>query len=88
MVAEAMEEYVLSSAEAAHKDIGEQAPMGFIALGEYFHDGNFYHSCNQKHPSFPSQNFLENTNWETADVHMSVAEEAIIKARDRFNYPL
>ena len=33
MVVEKMEEYALASAEAAYKNPGEQAPMGFMALG-------------------------------------------------------
>ena len=33
MVAETMEEYLLASVEAAYKNPGEQAPMGFMASG-------------------------------------------------------
>ena len=68
---------MLASAEAAYEDPGEHAPMVFMASGVVFHDGNTYHWWDQKHPPFPSQTFSENTNWETAAVHMSVAEEAI-----------
>ena len=32
-VAEMMEEYALSSAEAAYENPGQQAPMGFMELG-------------------------------------------------------
>ena len=35
MKAEAMEEYVLASAEAAYEDPGEQAPMGFLAASHW-----------------------------------------------------
>ena len=33
MLAETLEEYALASAEAADENPGEQAPMGFMALG-------------------------------------------------------
>ena len=33
MVGETMEEYSLSSAEAAYENPGEQAPMGFMSSG-------------------------------------------------------
>ena len=49
MVAEAMEEYALASAEAAYEDTMEQAPMGFMATGGGFHDGNVSHWWDQKH---------------------------------------
>ena len=39
-------------------------------------------------PSFPRQTCSENTNWETAAVQMSVAEEYIKKATGRFNRPM
>ena len=50
MVAEAMEEYALASAEAAYKDPWEQATMRFMAKGGGFNDGNVYHWWDQKHP--------------------------------------
>ena len=62
--------------------------MGFMASGGGFQDGNASHWWNQKHPSFPNQTCSENTNWETAAVHMSVAEEAIRKSTNRGNAPL
>ena len=83
-----MEEYALASAKAAYEDPGEQAPMGFMVTGGGFYGGNFSHWWYQKHSSFPSQNFSDNNNWETATVKISVAEEAIIKATCRFNTPL
>ena len=43
MVAEAMEEYALASAEAAYENPGKQAPMVFMEAGGRFHDGNAYH---------------------------------------------
>ena len=88
MVAEAMEEYELASAEAAYEDPGEQAQMGFMAAGGRFNDGNASHWWDQKHTSFPIHNSSENTNWETSVVHMSVTEEATRKAKNRFNAPL
>ena len=88
MVAEAMEEDSLASEEAVYEDPGEQAPMGFMAAGGGFHDGNVSHWWDQKDPSFSRQNFSDNTNWDTATVHMSVAEEAIRKSTGRFNAPL
>ena len=45
-----MEEYALASAEAAYEDPGEQAPMGFMATGVVFHDGNASHWWELKHP--------------------------------------
>ena len=50
MLAEDMEEYLLASEEAAHEDLGEQAPMGFMAAGGIFHDGNASHWWDQKTP--------------------------------------
>ena len=43
MVAEALKEYSLASAEAACEDPMEQAPMVFMASGVEFHDGNTSH---------------------------------------------
>ena len=88
MVAEEMEEYALASAEAAYEDPGEQTPLEFMASGEVFHDGNVSHWLDQKHPSFPSQAFLENTNCETSAIHMSVEEFLLIKATGRVNASL
>ena len=62
--------------------------MGFMAEGGEFHDGNVYHCWEKKHPSFPSYTFSEGTNWETAAVNMSVAEDAIRKSTVRVNAPL
>ena len=73
MVAEAMEEYVLDFAEASYEDTGEQAKMGFMASRRGFHDVNVSHWWYQKHSSFLIHNFSDNTNWETAVVHTSVA---------------
>ena len=88
MVAEEMEEYALASTEVAYEDTGEQATMGFMAEGGWFHDGNVSQWWDQKHPLFTSQTFSDNTNWETADMHMSVEEEAIRKVTGRVNAPL
>ena len=55
MVAEAMEEYVLASAESAYEDPGEQASMVFMEAGGGLHDLNASHWWDQKHPSFTSQ---------------------------------
>ena len=66
----------------------QQAPMGFMELGEEFHGGNASHWEDQKQPSFTSSNHLDNTNWESEFVCMSVAKEAIIKATGRANAPL
>ena len=44
MVAEAMEEYALAYEEEAYEDHPEeQEPMGFMATGGGFNDGNYYH---------------------------------------------
>ena len=50
MVAEVMEEYALDYSEAAYEDPWEQAPMGFMAAGGGFHDGNDYHLWDKKIP--------------------------------------
>ena len=62
--------------------------MGFLATGGGFNDGFFSRWWDKKHPSFPSQTCSDNTNWETAAVHMSVAEDAIRKSTDGVNSPL
>ena len=44
MVAEAMEEYALAYEEEAYEDHPEeQEPMGFMATGGGFNDGNYSH---------------------------------------------
>ena len=67
---------------------GGQASMGFMAAGGRFQDGKFSHFWDQKHSSFLSQNFSDNTNWETAAVHMNVVEGDIRKATGMVNAPL
>ena len=68
---------------------GGNDPMGLMAPGGKFYDGNAAHWCDQTPPpSFPRQTCSENTNWETAAVQMSVAEEYIKKATGRFNRPM
>ena len=42
-VAEAMEEYKLAYEEEAYEDPGEHVPMGLIAPGGRFYDGNAAH---------------------------------------------
>ena len=66
----------------------EQVPMGFMASGGRFNDGNTSNWLYQKRPSFPNQTFSENTNWDTASVCISVAKEATRKATGRVNAPL
>ena len=88
MVAEEMEEFALAYEEAAYEDPGEYMPMGFMATGRGFHDGNVSHWWYHKQPSFLNQTCPDNTNWETAAMHMSVAEDSIINATDRSNAPL
>ena len=53
MMSEALEGYVLASAESVNEDTGQQAPMVFMSPGGYFHDGNDSGWGYQKHPSFP-----------------------------------
>ena len=61
-IAEALEEYALSSAEVAYEDIGKHAPMGFISSGGEFHEAeNDSHWLDHKHPSFTIPNYSENT---------------------------
>ena len=72
-----------------YKDPGEQAPMVLMdSQGEFHEARNVSHWLYQKHHLFPSPTFSENTNWETAAVHLRVAKKFIRKARDRFNYLL
>ena len=59
--------------------------MGFMDTGRGFHYRNYFCWCDQKHPSFTRQTLSKNTNWETAALHMSVAEEVIRKAPGRIN---
>ena len=73
-IAEAMVEYELASAEEAYGDPREQVPMGFMSTGGRFYDGNVSHCWDQKKSSLNSQNCSDNTNWETAVVHMSMEE--------------
>ena len=55
--------------------------MIFMASGgEIQESENVSPWMDQKRSSFPSLTGIENTDWETAAVHMSVAEEAIRKA--------
>ena len=55
MVAEALEEYALSSSESAYEDPGQQAPIGSMASGvESCESGNDSHWLDQKQPSFTS----------------------------------
>ena len=79
---------MLSSEEGAPEYPGEHAPMVFMALGRKFHHDNVFYWWDQKHPSFSNQTCSDNTNWETVDVCMIVAEEAIREAAGRFNDPL
>ena len=79
---------MLSSDKEVHEDPGQQEPMGFMASEGEFHDGNDAHWADQKQTSFTSPTNSENTNWETAEVCMSVAQEATRKATCRINYPL
>ena len=50
MVAEAMEEYALASAEASEKNPGEHAPMVLMDTGGVFNDGNASHWWDQTRP--------------------------------------
>ena len=89
MAEETMVQYALASAEAAYENPGEQAPMGFMASGgEIQGSDNTPPWMGRKCSSFLSLTDTENTNWETAAVHMSVAEDAIRKATGRFNTPV
>ena len=63
MMSEIMEEFVLASKEAAYKEPGKQAPMGFMDSGIESHkDGNSSHCADQKQPSFTNSNYSNNTN--------------------------
>ena len=63
--------------------------MVFMASGEEYHEAkNSSQWLDQKRSLFTSQNFSENTNWETAAIHMSVNEEATRKETGQVNTPL
>ena len=89
MVAETMEQYSLASTESAYENPGEQSTMGFMALGGDFQvSENISPWMDRKRSDFPSLTGTYNTNWDTAFVHMSVAEESILKETGRFNTPV
>ena len=49
MIEEALEEYVLDSAESDYENLGQQAQMGFMSLGgEFDESGNDSHRLYQK----------------------------------------
>ena len=63
--------------------------MGLMASVVYSHETiNAYHWLDRKRLLFPSQNISDNTNWESEAVHVSLDEDAIIKATCRANAPL
>ena len=63
--------------------------MGFMALGGDFQvSENISPWMDRKRSDFPSLTGTYITNWDTAFVHMSVAEESIIKETGRFNTPV
>ena len=89
MVVETMEEYVLASVEEAYENPGEQAPMGFMASGgEIQVSKNTTPWMDRKRSYLPSLTDINNTNWETASMYTSVAEEATRKAKSRFKNPV
>ena len=58
MLAEALDKYVLASAEAAYEDPGKQAPLELMVSGGNFHDaGNASYLADQKHTLFPRPTF-------------------------------
>ena len=60
--------------------------MRFMASGgEIQESENTPPWMERKRSSFPSLTGTDNTNWQTADVQMSVDKEATIKATGRFN---
>ena len=89
MVAERMEEYALASSEEAYESTGEQELIGFMELGREIQGSeNTPPWMDRKRSSLPSLTGTNNTNWETAAVHLSVAENAIRRETGRFNAPL
>ena len=88
MLAESLKLFASALAELYYEDLGEQAPMGFMVSGGGFHYVDASYWLDQKHPSFISPTFSEDTNWDTSAMHMSVVKEEIIKSTFRFNAPL
>ena len=89
MVAEALEKYSLTYVEVVYEYPGQHAPMVSMEPGGEFHEaGNASHWLDQKHSLFTITTCSENTKWETIAMCMSVDEEAIRKATDRFKTPL
>ena len=76
------------SAEVSYEDSGQHASLVLMSSGGEFHDGNYSHWADQKNPSFTRSTYSYNTNWETAAMYISVAEEATRKETGRVNYPL
>ena len=63
IVTNTMKECALDPAEAAYEKPGEQAPMGFMALGRKIKVSENTHTyIDRKHSSLPSLNGTENTN--------------------------
>ena len=56
MLAEALKEYTLESAEAAYVYPGEHEPMVFMASWGLFYDGNDFNWGDQKQPLFTRPN--------------------------------
>ena len=56
MVAETLEDYALASSEAAYENLGEQEPMGLMAVGREIQvSENTPPWMDCKHSSFPSR---------------------------------
>ena len=63
MVVKELDKYALDSVEAAYEDPREYATMGLMASwGEFHEPRNDSHWLDQKHPSFTSPTFSDNTN--------------------------
>ena len=63
--------------------------MGFMSpSGEIQGSENTYPLMDRKRSYFFSLTSTKNTNWDTVDVHMSVAEYTIRKETGRFNTPV
>ena len=63
--------------------------MVFMASGREIQGSeNAFTQMDRKLLSFPSRTGTNNTNWETSEVQMSVAEESTRKEIGRFNTPM
>ena len=84
-----MNNHSQTSIEVDYENPGEHSPMGFMELGKEIHGSESASpQMDWKNSSFLYLTRTKNTRWETADVCMSMSEEAMRKATGRFTAPV